>query len=194
MKPILVLDNYDSFTYNLVHYLEALGAHVVVARNDEIELDEVDEFDCIVLSPGPGLPQEAGILLPLIQRYAPVKNILGICLGMQAIGQVFGGQLTNLPTVFHGVATPIWITDTNDILYQNLPKTFQVGRYHSWIVDHKTFPESLVQTAQTPSGEIMSLRHQVYPTYGVQFHPESILTPLGKSILENWLNTFYFKL
>ncbi|MEN9337412.1 MAG: hypothetical protein RLZZ500_2399 [Bacteroidota bacterium] len=193
MKPILVLDNYDSFTYNLVHYIEALGAPVVVYRNDEIELEEVADFDCIVLSPGPGLPKDAGILLPTIQTYAATKNILGICLGMQAIGEVFGGKLTNLNTVHHGVACPITITEPNDVLYKNLPQTIEVGRYHSWILDRENLPQEIITTAQTSTGEIMSIRHQEYPVYGVQYHPESILTPSGKTILENWLNEFYFK-
>ena len=193
MKPILLLDNYDSFTYNLVHYLEALGAKVIVYRNDEIELDEVEDFECIVLSPGPGLPSEAGILIPLLTKYAATKNILGICLGMQAIGEVFGGKLANLNTVYHGIATPITITDSSDILYQNLPSTIEVGRYHSWTISPENFPDNLVITAQTSQGEIMSIRHQNYNVYGVQYHPESILTPFGKTLLDNWLQQFYFK-
>ncbi|WP_264509408.1 anthranilate synthase component II [Flavobacterium sp. N1719] len=193
MKPILLLDNYDSFTFNLVHYLEALGAKVIVYRNDEIELDDVEDFDCIVLSPGPGLPSEAGILIPLLTKYAATKNILGICLGMQAIGEVFGGKLANLNSVYHGIATPITITEPSDILYQNLPSTIEVGRYHSWTISPENFPIDLVITAQTLQGEIMSIRHQNYNLYGVQYHPESILTPFGKTLLDNWLQHFYFK-
>ena len=193
MKPILLLDNYDSFTYNLVHYLEALGATVIVYRNDEIDLEAVDEFECIVLSPGPGLPKDAGLLLPLIKKYAATKKILGICLGMQAIGEVFGGHLSNLNKVYHGEATPISITDASDILYQNLPLQIEVGRYHSWIINTQNFPSSLQITAQTAAGEIMSLRHTKWALQGVQYHPESILTPLGKTILLNWLNEYYFK-
>lgn len=193
MKPILLLDNYDSFTYNLLHYIEALGAPVVVYRNDEITLEDVAAFDHIVLSPGPGLPDEAGILKAVITRYGAEKPILGICLGMQAIGEVFGAKLQNLNTVHHGVATTIEVLDLQDILYQNLPQSLSVGRYHSWIIDPATLPETLVVTAQTPEGHPMSIRHSSLPIYGVQYHPESILTPLGKTILQQWLTTFYFK-
>ncbi|MFN7776202.1 anthranilate synthase component II, partial [Flavobacterium sp.] len=156
MKPILLLDNYDSFTYNLLHYMEALGAPVVVYRNDEITLEDVAAFDHIVLSPGPGLPEEAGILKAVIARYGAEKPLLGICLGMQAIGEVFGAKLQNLNTVHHGVATTIEVVDPQDILYQNLPQSLSVGRYHSWIVDPATLPETLVVTAQTPEGHPMS--------------------------------------
>lgn len=194
MKPILLLDNYDSFTYNLLHYIEALGTPVVVYRNDEITLEEVAAFDHIVLSPGPGLPHEAGILNAVIARYASEKAILGICLGMQAIGEVFGAKLQNLNTVHHGVATVIDVTDPADVLYQNLPQQLTVGRYHSWIIDPATLPETLVVTAQTPEGHPMSIRHTDLPVYGVQYHPESILTPMGKTILQHWLGRFYFKL
>lgn len=194
MKPILLLDNYDSFTYNLRHYIEALGAPVVVYRNDEITLEEVVAFDHIVLSPGPGLPHEAGILNAVIARYAREKAILGICLGMQAIGEVFGAKLQNLNTVHHGVATVIDITDPTDVLYQNLPQQLTVGRYHSWIIDPATLPETLAVTAQTPEGHPMSIRHRDFPVYGVQYHPESILTPMGKTILHHWLARYYFKL
>jgi len=193
MKPILLLDNYDSFTYNLLHYMEALGAPVVVYRNDEITLEDVAAFDHIVLSPGPGLPEEAGILKAVIARYGAEKPLLGICLGMQAIGEVFGAKLQNLNTVHHGVATTIEVVDPQDILYQNLPQSLSVGRYHSWIVDPATLPETLVVTAQTPEGHPMSMRHRSLPIYGVQYHPESILTPLGKTILHHWLTAFYFK-
>jgi anthranilate synthase component 2 len=193
MKPILLLDNYDSFTYNLLHYIEALGAPVVVYRNDEITIEDVAAFDHIILSPGPGLPDEAGIIKEVIARYASEKPILGICLGMQAIGEVFGAKLQNLNTVHHGVATVIEVTDPSDVLYQNLPQQLTVGRYHSWIIDPATLPETLVVTAQTPEGQTMSLRHTSLPVCGVQYHPESILTPFGKTILQHWLAAYYFK-
>jgi anthranilate synthase component II len=193
MKPILLLDNYDSFTYNLLHYIEALGAPVVVYRNDEITIEDVAAFDHIILSPGPGLPDEAGIIKEVIARYASEKPILGICLGMQAIGEVFGAKLQNLNTVHHGVATVIEVTDPSDVLYQNLPQKLTVGRYHSWIIDLATLPETLVVTAQTPEGQPMSLRHTSLPVCGVQYHPESILTPFGKTILQHWLAAYYFK-
>lgn len=193
MKPILLLDNYDSFTYNLLHYIEALGAPVVVYRNDEITIEDIAAFDHIILSPGPGLPDEAGIIKEVIARYASEKPILGICLGMQAIGEVFGAKLQNLNTVHHGVATVIEVTDPSDVLYQNLPQQLTVGRYHSWIIDPATLPETLVVTAQTPEGQPMSLRHTSLPVCGVQYHPESILTPFGKTILQHWLAAYYFK-
>ncbi len=193
MKPILLLDNYDSFTYNLLHYIEALGAPVVVYRNDEITIEDIAAFDHIILSPGPGLPDEAGIIKEVIARYASEKPILGICLGMQAIGEVFGAKLQNLNTVHHGVATVIEVTDPSDVLYQNLPQQLTVGRYHSWIIDPATLPETLVVTTQTPEGQPMSLRHTSLPVCGVQYHPESILTPFGKTILQHWLAAYYFK-
>ena len=182
---ILVIDNYDSFTYNLVHYLEDLGADVTVFRNDEFDLDEIDAFDNILLSPGPGIPDEAGLLKPLIAKYAPTKKILGICLGQQAIAEVFGGSLTNLEKVHHGISTPISIMDDSD-LFRGLPGKIFVGRYHSWSVNKK-LPEALIATSVDDNGEIMSLRHRTLNVSAVQFHPESILTPDGKKILENWL-------
>lgn len=185
----MVLDNYDSFTYNLVHYIESSGEYEVdVFRNNEITLDEVEPYDTIVLSPGPGLPENAGILKGLIDRYAPYKKILGVCLGMQAIGEVFGGQLENLSEVQHGVSTQLKVIDSNDLLYLGLPQSFQIGRYHSWIVSTKHFPESLTITARDENQQIMSFRHKQYTVYGVQFHPESVLTEYGKEIILNFLN------
>ena len=186
---ILVLDNYDSFTYNLVHYLEELtGEKVTVARNDEITIEEAAAFDRIVLSPGPGIPEEAGILKELILKLAPEKSILGICLGMQAIGEVFGGHLTNLEDIYHGVATDIRITDSSEILFQGLPQVFKGGRYHSWVVDSETLPECLQITAIDENGMIMGITHKQYDVSGLQFHPESVLTEHGKQMLSNWLS------
>ena len=189
MKKVLVIDNYDSFTYNLVHYLEALNCEVTVYRNDEFELDEIAAFTKILLSPGPGIPDEAGLLKEVIQTYASTKSILGICLGQQAIGEVFGGKLENLNQVFHGVATEIEVIEPNDLLFQNLPSKFEVGRYHSWVISKENFPEDLEITSIDTNGEIMSISHKKFDVKGVQFHPESILTPNGKQILENWLNS-----
>ena len=182
---ILMIDNYDSFTYNLVHYLEDLDCEVTVKRNDRIELDEVETFPNIVLSPGPGIPDEAGLLKDIIQRYAPSKRILGVCLGQQAIGEVFGGRLINLDAVHHGVATTISVLE-EDPLFKGLPKELEVGRYHSWVVDPE-LPEALKATSVDGNGQIMSLRHKSFDVQGVQFHPESVLTPQGKQILKNWL-------
>lgn len=183
---ILVIDNYDSFTYNLVHYLEDLGADVTVFRNDEFDLDEIEPFQNILLSPGPGIPDEAGLLKPLIAKYAPSKKILGICLGQQAIAEVFGGSLVNLEKVYHGISTQITILG-DDELFNGLPHKIDVGRYHSWSVD-RNLPEVLEVTSVDENGEIMSLKHQTYNVRAVQFHPESILTPAGKQILENWIS------
>ena len=183
---IVVIDNYDSFTYNLVHYLEDLGAIVTVFRNDEFELKELDAFDKIVLSPGPGIPDEAGLLKEVIKTYAKTKSILGICLGLQAIGEVFGGILINLEKVYHGVASKITIIE-NDTIFTNLPNEIEVGRYHSWVISNDNFPQNLIITSVDENKQIMSLKHSVYDVRGVQFHPESILTPYGKKILENWL-------
>ena len=187
MKHILVIDNYDSFTYNLVHYLEDLDCNVTVKRNDQLALEEVEDYDKILLSPGPGIPDEAGLLKAIIATYAPKKSILGICLGMQAIGEVFGGSLINLSTVYHGVATTINIV-ADDPIFKDIEKTISVGRYHSWVVN-KQLPEVLEATSFDNNGELMSLRHKIYDVKGVQFHPESILTPKGKHILKNWLNS-----
>ncbi|MDH7461253.1 aminodeoxychorismate/anthranilate synthase component II [Chitinophagaceae bacterium 26-R-25] len=189
---ILVFDNYDSFTYNLVHLVEKIThTKVDVYRNDKISLEDVDKYDKIILSPGPGIPEEAGLLLPLIKQYAATKSILGVCLGHQAIGQAFGGNLTNLSTVYHGVATNITQKKvapkgTNEV-FSNLPAELEVGRYHSWVVDKKGFPEELEITAEDDNGFIMALRHKTYDVQGVQFHPESVLTPMGEKILRNWL-------
>lgn len=188
MKKVLVIDNYDSFTYNLVHYLEDLDCEVTVKRNDKLTLDEVDNFEKIILSPGPGIPDEAGLLKAIIQRFAPTKSILGVCLGQQAIGEVFGGELENLDTVFHGVSTNVTLSVDDEILFEGLDKTFEVGRYHSWVVN-ANLPDSLEATSFDENGQIMSLRHKVYDVRGVQYHPESVLTPNGKQILKNWVNS-----
>ena len=193
MKKTFVIDNYDSFTYNLVHYLEELGAAVTVKRNDQFDLEEIESYDYLLLSPGPGIPDEAGLLKAAIKKYASTKKILGVCLGQQAIGEVFGAQLINLDTVFHGVATPVEVTE-EDLLFRDLPKTFEVGRYHSWVVQ-TPLPEALVAAlgpsvpAADDRQQLMSLRHKDYAVRAVQFHPESILTPFGKKILENWINS-----
>lgn len=184
---ILVLDNYDSFTYNLVHIVRKLqGGRIEVARNDEIDLDRVVRYDKIILSPGPGIPSEAGILLPLIRHYAPFKSILGVCLGMQAIGEAFGASLCNLPEVYHGIATPVRMAGA-DPLFAGFPVRFEAGRYHSWIVDSESFPEVLKVTAVDDEGHIMGLAHRKYDVRGVQFHPESVLTPQGEKMIGNWL-------
>ncbi|MEO0058591.1 MAG: hypothetical protein RLZZ312_238 [Bacteroidota bacterium] len=187
MKNIVVIDNYDSFTYNLVHYLEDLDCQVTVLRNDEFELNDLQQFDKIVLSPGPGIPDEAGLLKDVIKKYASTKSILGVCLGQQAIAEVFGGSLMNLEKVYHGVATKIRITNPDDVLFSDLPSEFEVGRYHSWVVSNDNFPNDLIITSVDENQQIMSLKHRKYDVRGVQFHPESILTPNGKKILENWL-------
>ena len=184
-KSILVIDNYDSFTYNLVHYLEDLDCIVTVKRNDQISLEEIEGFDKIVLSPGPGIPDEAGLLKEIIAMYAPTKSIFGVCLGQQAIAEVFGGSLVNIDQVYHGIATKIDIVK-DDILFEGLPKEIEVGRYHSWVVN-PALPEVLEATSFDENGQVMSLRHKIYDVSAVQFHPESVLTPYGKKILENWV-------
>ena len=189
MKKIVVIDNYDSFTYNLVHYLEDLDCEVTVFRNDEFYIDELKSFDKILLSPGPGIPDEAGLLKEVIKTYAPSKSILGVCLGQQAIGEVFGGSLNNLEKVYHGVATKVSITIPDEALFKGLENEIEVGRYHSWVVSKYGFPEVLEITSVDGNGEIMSLRHKTYDVRGVQYHPESVLTPDGKKILENWVNS-----
>lgn len=186
IMKILVIDNYDSFTYNLVHYLEDSGCEVTVRRNDQVALEEVGAFEKIVLSPGPGLPEEAGLLNAIIKTYAPTKSILGVCLGQQAIAQVYGGTLINLDNVYHGVASKVTSCVTNESLFNGLPKTIVVGRYHSWVVD-PNLPEVLEATSFDENGQVMSLRHRTFDLKGVQFHPESVLTPDGKKILENWI-------
>lgn len=185
---IVVIDNYDSFTYNLVHYLEDLNCEVTVYRNDEFDINELQKFDKIVLSPGPGVPDEAGLLKEVIKVYAGIKSILGVCLGQQAIGEVFGGSLINLEKVYHGIATNTNIIVDDEILFKGLEKQIQVGRYHSWVVSTDDFPKDLEITALDDNGQIMALRHKTFDIRGVQFHPESVLTPNGKKILENWVN------
>src|SRR5580765_150129 len=213
---ILIFDNYDSFTYNLVHLVEKIThIKVDVYRNDQIPLEKVQEYDKIILSPGPGIPEEAGLLLPLIKEYASSKSILGVCLGHQAIGEAFGGKLVNLSEVYHGVATPVKIVnrESSDVsresgvgngqsavggrnssliihhsLFKNLPDVFDAGRYHSWIVSDENFPKELEVTARDENNFIMALQHKTYDVQGVQFHPESVLTPRGEDILKNWLN------
>ncbi|MDC1377946.1 aminodeoxychorismate/anthranilate synthase component II [Flavobacteriaceae bacterium] len=187
MKKVFVIDNYDSFTYNLVHYLEELGCEVIVKRNDQFELDELEEYNLILLSPGPGIPNESGLLKASIKRYAKTKKILGICLGQQAIAEVFGGSLINLDKVYHGISTPVTISE-EDVLFEGLPKTFEVGRYHSWVVQ-TPLPKELIPTSFDQDGQLMSLRHKIYDVRAVQYHPESVLTPNGKKILKNWINS-----
>ncbi|MGB5393754.1 MAG: aminodeoxychorismate/anthranilate synthase component II [Lutimonas sp.] len=185
-NKILVIDNYDSFTYNLVHYLQDLNCEVVVKRNDKLSLEDVDDFEKILLSPGPGIPDEAGLLKAIIEKYAPTKSILGICLGQQAIAEVFGGKLENLNHVYHGVSSQIFLTQLDEVLYRGLPKNFEVGRYHSWVVSKK-LPKDLIVTSIDENGEVMSIKHVVYDVRAVQYHPESILTEHGKTILKNWI-------
>lgn len=188
-NKILVFDNYDSFTYNLVHLVEKItGEKVDVFRNDQIALHDVGVYDKIILSPGPGIPEEAGLLLPLIKEYASSKSILGVCLGHQAIAEAFGGELINLSTVYHGVATPIKILKTRSQVLNGLPEQIEAGRYHSWIVSDDNFPEDLEVTARDDNGYIMALQHKRFDVQGVQFHPESVLTPDGEKIIRNWLN------
>ena len=187
MKKILVIDNYDSFVYNLVHYLEELDCKVVVKRNDQLHIDDVEDYDKILLSPGPGIPEEAGLLKPIIEKYAATKSILGVCLGMQAIGEVFGGTLLNLDEVHHGIATKIELFVDDEYLFDGLEKELMVGRYHSWVVE-KNLPPTLQATSYDEKGEIMSLRHTEFDVRGVQFHPESVLTPEGKKMIKNWVN------
>ena len=185
---ILVFDNYDSFTYNLVHLVEKITHEKVdVYRNDELPLEKVKSYDKIILSPGPGIPEEAGLLLPLIKEYAATKSILGVCLGHQAIGQAFGGDLLNLSTVYHGVATDCKLNIVESKLFEGLPASIEVGRYHSWVVSKENFPAELEITAEDDNGMIMGLQHKKFDVQGVQFHPESVLTPKGEDILRNWL-------
>lgn len=189
MDNILLLDNYDSFTYNLLHYIEGVSNQKVdVFRNDKITLAEVAKYNTIILSPGPGLPKDAGILKEIIQHYSSSKKILGVCLGMQAIGEVFGGTLINLPQVYHGVADKIEIIDKNDLLFKGIPTKTNVGRYHSWTIERESFPEDLKITSFGEQGQIMSFKHKKYNVHGVQFHPESILTDYGKEMMANFLD------
>lgn len=184
---IVIIDNYDSFTYNLSHLVKKLGAEVTVLRNDSFPIEELETYDKILLSPGPGIPKEAGLLLEVIRTYAGKKPILGVCLGEQAIGEVFGGKLTNLSEVYHGIQSPIRITASN-YLFEGLPEEILVGRYHSWVIDRENFPDALEITAVSQEGYIMALRHKDFDVQGIQFHPESVLTPDGKKIISNWLN------
>ena len=186
MKKIALIDNYDSFTFNLVHYLEDLNCEVMVFRNDEFDLDELKNFDAILLSPGPGIPSESGLLLPLIKEYAATKSIFGVCLGQQAIAESFGGSLSNLSKVYHGIATDVQLTNPST-LFEGLPNTFKVGRYHSWVVNEADLPKELIITSKDEEGYIMSLEHSSYDVKGVQYHPESVLTPDGAKIISNWL-------
>ena len=207
MKTVII-DNYDSFTYNLSHLVKELGAEVEVLRNDQFDLEDLEQYDKIILSPGPGIPEEAGLLLDVIRTYAGRKPILGVCLGEQAIGQVFGGKLTNLSDVFHGVQTDVFLNEESflneelrmkneeffsglaleeDYIFEGLSAKFPVGRYHSWVVDAKGLPKTLAITAISPEGQVMALKHREYDIHGIQFHPESVLTPDGKTIVKNWL-------
>ena len=188
MMKVLVIDNYDSFTYNLVHCLEDLGCEVTVKRNDKLSLDEVKPFNKIVLSPGPGIPEEAGLLKDIIKTFGENKSILGVCLGQQAIGEVYGGKLINLDEVYHGVSTTVKTVVDDEPLFNGLDDTLEVGRYHSWVVDPQ-LPDNLEATSFDADGQVMSLRHKTYDVKGVQFHPESVLTPDGKRMLENCIKS-----
>lgn len=189
VPKIVVIDNYDSFTYNLVHLLHECGQEAVVWRNDKFELEDLKDFDHILLSPGPGIPSEAGLLLEVIRRYGESKKILGICLGLQAIAEVYGGRLLNLARPVHGTATPIRVIESEEPLFQGLPEQFPVGRYHSWAVDPQGLPEELKITAVDENGTIMALSHQHLTVKGVQFHPESVLTEHGREMILNWLQS-----
>lgn len=185
---ILIIDNYDSFTYNLVHLVNELGLECTIWRNDKFKLADVEAFDKIILSPGPGIPSEAGLLLKVIEQYASTKSIFGVCLGQQAIAEAFGGTLYNLSRPMHGIATPIKVTDPSEVLFAGLPDVFKVGRYHSWVVSNDGLPNVLEVTAiDEKDGSIMALRHKTYDVRGVQFHPESILTEHGKEMMGNWI-------
>jgi anthranilate synthase component 2 len=184
---VLVIDNYDSFTYNLVHLINELGYEAEVWRNDKFELADVAKYNKILLSPGPGIPKEAGLLMEVIKAYAPTKSIMGVCLGQQAIAEVFGGSLLNLGRPMHGIATAIDVTDKHELLFRDCPADLPVGRYHSWVVNSEDLPEDLTITAIDKDGQIMALRHKKHDVCGVQFHPESVLTPNGKQIMKNWL-------
>lgn len=189
MKKVIIIDNYDSFTYNLVHLInEITGSEVVIKRNDQFDIKYLESFEYIVLSPGPGLPDEAGLLKDVIKTYASSKKIFGVCLGLQAIGEVFGGHLKNLSKVFHGMKTTIHQTEIFDPLFKGISPTFDAGRYHSWVINKSDFPDELSITALDDDGEIMAVRHQKFQVYGVQFHPESIMTPDGKAMMTNFLN------
>lgn len=184
---LLILDNYDSFTYNIVHAVRAAGFDPVVARNDKITIPEIGEFDKIIISPGPGIPSEAGILMDMLKSYAGQKPILGVCLGHQAIGEYFGGQLENLSEVYHGVQTPAHIT-AQDYIFDGVSEEFMAGRYHSWIVSDVGLPSCLTVTSRDDEDRIMSLKHRDFDIHGVQFHPESVMTPGGERIILNFIN------
>ena len=184
---LLILDNYDSFTYNLVHYVEQFCDDLTVRRNDAISLEEVAAYDAIILSPGPGLPKDAGIMPELILRYASTKRILGVCLGHQAIGEAFGAKLKNLDKVLHGIAVPVKVVNAHEPLFHGLPSEFPTGRYHSWVIDKATVPDVLDVTATDAHGEVMAVRHRQFDVCGVQFHPESLLTPNGLQMVRNWV-------
>lgn len=187
-KTVLVIDNYDSFTYNLVHLINELGFDTEVWRNDKFAIEDVDAYHKILLSPGPGIPEEAGLLLDVIKTYATTKSIMGVCLGQQAIAQAFGGSLLNLGRPMHGIATPVTKTVATELLFNGIADGFLVGRYHSWVVDPKTLPAVIEVTAVDNEGQIMAVRHKELAICGVQFHPESVLTPEGKQMMNNWLN------
>jgi anthranilate synthase component 2 len=192
MPKILLLDNYDSFTYNLFHYVEEFeGVQVEVIRNDDIKLSRVEQYDGIILSPGPGLPNESGLLIPIIEKYKETKRFFGVCLGQQAIAMAFGGELENLKTVYHGVARSININQPKHYIFDGIPDTIDVGRYHSWVVSSKNFPTCLRVDATDSEGNIMALSHRKLDICTVQFHPESILTPHGKRIVTNWLKPYF---
>jgi anthranilate synthase component II len=184
---ILVLDNYDSFVYNLVHILRALGQTPEVFRNDKISLESVAQYDKILLSPGPSLPSEAGIMIPIIQQYAPSKSILGICLGHQAIGETFGATLKNLDNVWHGIASENRVTEPNDPVFKDIPNKFKIAHYHSWVVERNSIHAPLKIIAENNLGEVMGIRHQEYRVVGLQFHPESIMTEYGTQMIQNWV-------
>ena len=186
-KKVLIIDNYDSFTYNLVHLINEAGHEAEVWRNDKFNIADVNQFDKILLSPGPGIPEEAGLLLEVIRTYAPTKSIFGVCLGQQAIAEAFGGTLLNLGRPMHGIATAIDVHDQGELTFKDLPANFKVGRYHSWVVSNEDLPECLTVTAKDANDQIMALRHNDYDVRGVQFHPESVLTEHGKQMMINWL-------
>ncbi len=188
-QQLVIIDNYDSFTFNLVHYFEGLGCAVTVFRNDQFDLEDLQDFDAIILSPGPGLPKDAGLTMQVLHHYANTKKIVGICLGHQAIGEYFGATLENLSAVVHGQASSITVLDASEKIYHNLTHPIHVGRYHSWAISKHNFPDCLQITAQDQEGCIQSIAHKMLPVCGLQFHPESILTPQGKAILANWLET-----
>jgi len=189
MEKVLILDNYDSFTYNLVQIVEELLSHKIdVFRNNEIDLSNISAYDSIILSPGPGLPDEAGILKDLIKTYGPTKKIFGVCLGLQAIGEVYNCSLKNLDQVFHGMASTMKQTEANSVIFKDIPNEFEAGRYHSWVIDKSSLSDELLVTSYDSNNEIMSADHKAYQVYGVQFHPESILTPLGRQMISNFLS------